>query len=149
MPPAAGGRGRWNGPMSLAPKVVLAKIGLDGHDRGVRILARALRDAGMEVVYLGPWAPIEEVVQAAVQEDAQIVGVSSLAYDHLIVPDMMEQLGAAGWDGRVLVGGVVQAQDIPELEAAGVARVFHPGEALEEVVAAVREFAATVAEARA
>jgi methylmalonyl-CoA mutase C-terminal domain/subunit len=135
--------------VSAGSKVILAKIGLDGHDRGVRVLARALRDAGMEVVYLGPWASIEEVVQAAVQEDAQVVGVSSLAYDHLIVPDLLTQLGAAGWDGRVLVGGVVQAQDLPALEAAGVARVFHPGEPLDEVVAAVGEIAASVEKARA
>jgi len=135
--------------MSPAPKVILAKIGLDGHDRGVRVLARALRDAGMEVVYLGPWAEIQEVVQAAVQEDAQIVGVSSLAYDHLIVPDLMEQLRAAGWDGQVLVGGVVQAQDIPALEEAGVHRIFHPGEPLDEVVEAVAAMARGVAEARA
>jgi methylmalonyl-CoA mutase C-terminal domain/subunit len=123
------------------PKVVLAKIGLDGHDRGLRVLARALRDAGMEIVYLGPWAEVEAVVAAAIQEDARVVGISSLAYDHLLVPDLARRLAEEGWDGRLLVGGVIQEQDIPALTAAGVARVFHPGEPLADVVAAVREAA--------
>jgi methylmalonyl-CoA mutase C-terminal domain/subunit len=116
-------------------RVLLAKIGLDGHDRGVRILARGLREAGMEVIYLGPWATIPEVVSAAVQEDVDVVGISSLAYDHLLVPDLMEQLRAAGFPGEVLVGGTIQGPDIASLEQAGVARVFHPGEPLEEIVA--------------
>ena len=120
-------------------RVVLTKIGLDGHDRGVRVLARALREAGMEVVYLGPWAEIPEVVSAAVQEDADVVGVSSLAYDHLLVPDLMRDLRQAGYDGTVLVGGTIQNEDIPVLEEAGVARVFHPGEPLADIVAFVRE----------
>jgi methylmalonyl-CoA mutase C-terminal domain/subunit len=123
-------------------RVLLTKIGLDGHDRGVRILARGLREAGMEVVYLGPWAEIPEVVSAAVQEDVAVVGVSSLAYDHLLVPDLMEQLRAAGFAGEVLVGGTIQGPDIAALEQAGVARVFHPGEPLEEVVAFVEGCAA-------
>jgi len=119
-------------------RVVLTKIGLDGHDRGVRVLARALREAGMEVVYLGPWAEIPEVVSAAVQEDADVVGVSSLAYDHLLVPDLMRELRGAGYEGTVLVGGTIQNEDIPVLEEAGVARIFHPGEPLAEVVEFVR-----------
>jgi methylmalonyl-CoA mutase, C-terminal domain len=119
-------------------RVVLAKIGLDGHDRGVRVLARAMRDAGMEVIYIGPWASVPEVVATAVQEDADLVGVSSLAYDHLIVPDLVRELRAAGFAGAVVVGGTIQSADVPALEAAGVARVFHPGEPLEDVIAAVR-----------
>jgi methylmalonyl-CoA mutase C-terminal domain/subunit len=113
---------------------VLAKIGLDGHDRGVRVLARALREAGMEIVYLGPWAEIAEVVSAAVQEDADVVGVSSLAYDHLLVPDLMRALDEAGFDGTVVVGGTIQSEDIELLERSGVARVFHPGEPLADIV---------------
>jgi methylmalonyl-CoA mutase, C-terminal domain len=113
---------------------VLTKIGLDGHDRGVRVLARALREAGMEVIYLGPWAEIPEVVAAAVQEDAEIVGISSLAYDHLLVPDLMRDLRAAGYEGEVLVGGTIQSEDMPTLDSAGVGRVFHPGEPLSEIV---------------
>jgi methylmalonyl-CoA mutase, C-terminal domain len=120
-------------------RVVLAKIGLDGHDRGVRVLARALRDAGMEVIYIGPWATAAEVVATAVQEDADVVGISSLAYDHLLVPDLMRSLREAGYEGAVVVGGTFQAADEPALAEAGVARVFHPGEPLDEVIAALRE----------
>jgi methylmalonyl-CoA mutase, C-terminal domain len=127
-------------------RVVVAKIGLDGHDRGVRVLARALRDAGMEVIYIGPWASAAEVVATAVQEDADVVGVSSLAYDHLLVPDLVRDLRAAGYLGAVVVGGTVQSADVPALEAAGVARVFHPGERLEEVIAALRTVAASAKE---
>jgi methylmalonyl-CoA mutase C-terminal domain/subunit len=119
-------------------RVVLTKIGLDGHDRGVRVLARALREAGMEVVYLGPWAEIPEVVSAAVQEDADVVGVSSLAYDHLLVPDLMRDLREAGFEGKVLVGGTIQGEDIPALETSGVARIFHPGEPLTDIVDYIR-----------
>lgn len=92
----------------------------------------------MEVIYLGPWAEIDAVVAAAIQEDVDTVGISSLAYDHLIVPSLVEALRAAGFEGDVLVGGTVQAVDIPALETAGVARVFHPGEPLDDVVEHVR-----------
>jgi methylmalonyl-CoA mutase C-terminal domain/subunit len=126
---------------------VLTKIGLDGHDRGVRVLARALRDAGMEVIYIGPWASPAEVVATAVQEDADLVGISSLAYDHLLVPDLVRDLRSAGYGGGVVVGGTIQSADVPALEAAGVARVFHPGEPLDEVIAALREVAARSREA--
>ena len=102
------------------------------------MLARALRDAGMEIVDLGPWADIPEVVSAAVQEDADVVGVSSLAYDHLLVPDLVAALRAAGFDGTVVVGGTVQEDDIELLETAGVARVFHPGEPLAAIVEFIR-----------
>jgi methylmalonyl-CoA mutase C-terminal domain/subunit len=121
--------------------VLLAKIGLDGHDRGVRVVARALRDAGMEVIYVGPWASVQDVAAVAVQEDAEVVGISSLAYDHLLVPELMAALRAQDWDGAVVVGGIVQAADIPVLESAGVARIFHPGEPLDQIVAFVRSAA--------
>ena len=91
----------------------------------------------MEVIYLGPWAEIGQVVSTAIQEDADVVGVSSLAYDHLLVPDLMKELRTAGYDGHVVVGGTVQSADIATLESAGVARVFHPGEPLEEVIEGV------------
>jgi methylmalonyl-CoA mutase C-terminal domain/subunit len=128
-------------------RVVLAKIGLDGHDRGVRVLVHAMREAGMEVIYLGPWAEIAEVVAAAIQEDADVVGVSSLAYDHLLVPKLVRELRESGFDGDVLVGGTIQAADIPALEEAGVARVFHPGEPLGEITDSIRELVAARREA--
>lgn len=120
------------------PKVLVTKIGLDGHDRGSRVVASFLRDAGMEVVYTPPWQDIPAVVKLAMEEDVDVIGVSSLATDHLIVPKLMRALGAAGLeDIAVIVGGIVPDADEAMLLEAGVARVFHPGSALEEIAAEV------------
>ncbi|MBE0622382.1 MAG: cobalamin B12-binding domain-containing protein [Burkholderiales bacterium] len=120
------------------PKVLVTKIGLDGHDRGSRVVASFLRDAGMEVVYTPPWQDIAAVVKLAMEEDVDVIGVSSLATDHLIVPKLMRALGAAGLeDIAVIVGGIVPDADEAMLLEAGVARVFHPGSALEEIAAEV------------
>ena len=116
------------------PKVLVTKIGLDGHDRGSRVVASYLRDAGMEVVYTPPWQDIPTVVKLAMEEDVDVIGVSSLATDHLIVPKLMQALAAAGLaDIAVIVGGIVPDADEAMLLQAGVARVFHPGSALEEI----------------
>jgi methylmalonyl-CoA mutase C-terminal domain/subunit len=116
------------------PKVLVTKIGLDGHDRGSRVVASFLRDAGMEVVYTPPWQDIAAVVKLALEEDVDVIGVSSLATDHLIVPKLMQALDAAGLaDIAVIVGGIVPDADEAMLRAAGVARVFHPGSALAEI----------------
>ncbi len=116
-------------------RVVVAKPGLDGHDRGAKVIARALRDAGFEVVYTGLHQTPEQVVQTAVQEDADALGLSLLSGAHLtLVPKVMEGLRGAGLDDVVVVvGGIVPDQDIPLLEAAGVARVFTPGSPLEGI----------------
>src|ERR1039457_4118533 len=91
------------------PKVLVTKIGFDGHDRGSRVVASFLRDAGMEVVYTPPWQDIPAVVKLAMEEDVDVIGVSSLATDHLIVPKLMQALSAAGLrDIAVIVGGIVQ-----------------------------------------
>jgi methylmalonyl-CoA mutase C-terminal domain/subunit len=120
------------------PKVLVTKIGLDGHDRGSRVVASHLRDAGMEVVYTQPWQDIPAVVKLAMEEDVDVIGVSSLATDHLIVPKLMQALGAAGLkDIAVIVGGIVPDADEAMLLEAGVARVFHPGSALEEIAAEI------------
>ena len=120
------------------PKVLVTKIGLDGHDRGSRVVASFLRDAGMEVVYTPPWQDIAAVVKLAMEEDVDVIGVSSLATDHLIVPKLMQALGAAGLqDIAVVVGGIVPDADEAMLLAAGVARVFHPGSALDEIAAEI------------
>lgn len=120
------------------PKVLVTKIGLDGHDRGSRVVASFLRDAGMEVVYTPPWQDIPAVVKLAMEEDVDVIGVSSLATDHLIVPKLMLALGAAGLqDIAVIVGGIVPDADEAMLLGAGVARVFHPGSALEEIAAEI------------
>ena len=119
-------------------KVLITKIGLDGHDRGSRVVASFLRDAGMEVVYTPPWQDIAAVVKLALEEDVDVIGVSSIATDHLIVPKLMRALAAAGLqDIAVIVGGIVPDTDEAALLAAGVARVFHPGSALEDIAAEI------------
>lgn len=121
------------------PRVIVTKIGFDGHDRGSRVIAACLRDAGMEVIYTPPWQEIPTVVKLALEEDADVIGVSSLATDHLIVPKLVASLRDAGLaDVQVIVGGIVPPRDEAMLLEGGVARVFHPGTALDEVVAEVR-----------
>jgi len=126
-------------PEQRPPKVIVTKIGFDGHDRGSRVVAAYLRDAGMEVVYTPPWQEIAAVVKLATEEDADVIGLSSLATDHLLVPTLMQALRAAGLDDlRVIVGGIVPPKDERMLLDSGVARVFHPGASLGEIADAVR-----------
>lgn len=121
-------------------RVLVTKIGLDGHDRGSRIVASYLRDAGMEVIYTPPWQSIEAVVNIAIQEDIELIGVSTLATDHLIVPQLMEALDDAGLgDIGVVVGGIVPATEHDLLLAAGIDRIFGPGTTREEIVSCVLE----------
>jgi len=125
------------------PKVIVTKIGFDGHDRGSRLVAAFLRDAGMEVIYTPPWQEVDTVVKLAIEEDAEVIGISSLATDHLLVPRLMAALREAQMqDVQVIVGGIVPADDEKVLLDAGVARVFHPGAALEEIAAEVRQLSA-------
>jgi methylmalonyl-CoA mutase C-terminal domain/subunit len=122
--------------------VLVTKIGLDGHDRGSRIVAAYLRDAGMEVIYTAPWQSIAGVVKLALEEDVDVVGVSSLATDHLLLPKLVAGLREAGIGHvRVVVGGIVPAREEKALLAAGVSRVFHPGSSREEIVAGVSALA--------
>ena len=131
------------------PKVLVTKIGLDGHDRGSRIVAAFLRDAGMEVIYTPPWQEIGQVVRLALEEDVDVVGVSSLSTDHLLMPQLMTALRAAGLDHvQVVVGGIVPDEDEAALREAGVAKVFHPGAARDEIVAEVARLAGTARRAR-
>jgi methylmalonyl-CoA mutase C-terminal domain/subunit len=117
-------------------RVLVAKPGLDGHDRGAKVIARALRDAGMEVIYTPPWQEIAAVVKLATEEDVDVIGISSLATDHLIVPKLMQALREAGLaDAAVIVGGIVPDEDEQMLLEAGVARVFHPGTTIAEIAA--------------
>ncbi len=117
-------------------RVVVAKPGLDGHDRGAKIIARALRDAGMEVIYTGLHQTPEQIVETAIQEDADAVGLSILSGAHMtLVPKVIELLRAqdAG-DVIVTVGGTIPAQDIPELKELGVAAVFTPGAPTQAII---------------
>jgi methylmalonyl-CoA mutase C-terminal domain/subunit len=120
-------------------RVLLAKLGLDGHDRGLKVIARTLRDAGCEVVYLGLRQTPESVVRAAEQEDVAVIGISMHNAGHLTLgPMMVDALDEAGLDIPVIIGGIVPAADIPVLRLAGVFAVLGPGTPLEEVVGTVR-----------
>ena len=121
---------------------MLAKLGLDGHDRGLKVVARILRDAGMEVVYLGLRQSPEAVAGAALQEDADVVGLSMHNASHLtLAPMMVEALRAQGLDTPVVVGGIVPDEDVAPLTEAGVAAILGPGASAAEVVATVRRVA--------
>jgi len=117
-------------------RVLIAKIGLDGHDRGAKVVARALRDAGMEVIYTGIRQTVANVVAASVQEDVDVLGLSFLAGDHLVlVPNVIRKLQEAGrQDLPVVIGGIVLKRHIPGLMKLGVRNVFVPGTPLEEIV---------------
>ncbi len=117
-------------------RVMVAKPGLDGHDRGARIIARAYRDAGFEVVYTGLHQTPEEIVEAAIQEDVDMIGLSSLAGAHrYLFPRTVELLRERGADDIVVCGGgIVPDEDIPTLKKAGIKEVFRPGTALEDIV---------------
>jgi methylmalonyl-CoA mutase C-terminal domain/subunit len=120
-------------------RVLIAKPGLDGHDRGAKVIARGLRDAGMEVIYTGLRQSPEQIVAAAAQEDAEVIGLSILSGAHLpICRRVKELLRERGMESvRVFVGGIIPAQDIPELKRMGVQDVFLPGARTEDVVRAI------------
>ncbi len=121
-------------------RVVVAKPGLDGHDRGAKVIARALRDAGMEVIYTGLRQTPEQIVNAALQEDADAIGLSILSGAHpTILPQLMNLLKEHRMeDVLVVVGGIIPDADIPGLKALGVAEVFQPGASLETIVQFIR-----------
>ncbi|HUO16864.1 MAG TPA: cobalamin B12-binding domain-containing protein [Verrucomicrobiae bacterium] len=121
-------------------RVLVAKPGLDGHDRGAKVIARALRDAGMEVIYTGLRQTPEMIVNASLQEDAQVIGLSILSGAHnAIVPRVMDLLKQNKMDDvLVLVGGIIPDQDIPALKQAGVAAIFQPGTAMDDIVQFIR-----------
>jgi len=131
-------------PSAYPIRVLVAKPGLDGHDRGAKIIARALRDAGMEVIYTGLRQTPEMIVSAALQEDVQVIGLSILSGAHnAIVPRVLELLHEKQMAGvKVVVGGIIPDEDARELERQGVAAVFQPGASLEAIVSAVRHAAA-------
>jgi len=125
-------------------RVVVAKPGLDGHDRGAKIIARALRDAGMEVIYTGLHQTPEQIAETVIQEDADAIGLSILSGAHMtLVPRVVELLRAQGVeDVLITVGGTIPADDVPELKKLGVAEVFTPGASTDEIVDFIRVGAA-------
>jgi methylmalonyl-CoA mutase C-terminal domain/subunit len=122
--------------MAGKTRVVIAKVGLDGHDRGAKVIARALRDAGMEVIYTGLHQTPEQIVETAIQEDADAVGISILSGAHMtLVPRIVELLRERGaGEVLVVVGGTIPAADVAELKELGVAEVFTPGAPTRDIV---------------
>jgi methylmalonyl-CoA mutase C-terminal domain/subunit len=126
-------------------RVLVAKPGLDGHDRGAKVVARALRDAGMEVIYTGLRQTPEMIAQAALQEDVDVIGLSILSGAHMaLAPRVMELLKANGQtDVHVFIGGIVPDEDIPRLKSLGVHGVYGPGASTEDIVRDIRDAAKT------
>jgi methylmalonyl-CoA mutase C-terminal domain/subunit len=122
-------------------RVLVAKPGLDGHDRGAKVVARALRDAGMEVIYTGLRQTPEMIAEAALQEDVDVVGLSILSGAHMaLAPRIMELLKANGQENvKVFIGGIVPDEDIPHLKELGIAGIYGPGASTEDIIRDVRE----------
>ena len=122
-------------------RVIVAKPGLDGHDRGAKVVARALRDAGMEVIYTGLRQTPEMIAEAALQEDVDVVGLSVLSGAHMaLVPRVIELLKANGQEHvKVFVGGIIPDEDVPTLESMGVAGIYGPGTLTDDIVQDVRQ----------
>ena len=121
-------------------RVLLAKPGLDGHDRGIKVVARGLRDAGMEVIYLGIRLTPEQIAEAAIQEDVNVVGLDCLSGAHMVLfpktVELIRQKG--GTDKLVIGGGVIPKKDIPKLQKAGISEIFGPGTAIEDIVSFIK-----------
>jgi len=122
-------------------RVLVAKPGLDGHDRGAKIIARALSDAGMEVVYTGLRRTPDQIVKAALEEDVEFIGLSILSGAHtVLVPRILERMEAEGMDDvRLILGGIIPDDDVEQLKRQGVAEVFQPGASLQKIVDYIRQ----------
>ena len=122
-------------------RIVLAKLGLDGHDRGIKVVARGLRDAGFHVIYAGLWRSIPDVVQTVSDEDAEVLGVSLLSGAHMtLAPKLLEALSAADLkEVKVIFGGIIPAEDIEPLAQLGISRVFGPGTPITDIVTYLNE----------
>ena len=123
-------------------RVLLAKIGQDSHDQGIKVVAAGLRDAGMEVVYTGLWQKTAAVARAAMEEDVDVIGISSLSYEHLLVPKLLDELKGKGSNIPVIVGGVIPPDEAQVIKDAGVAEVFPPGSSIDSIVKYVRKIVA-------
>ncbi len=122
-------------------RVLIAKPGLDGHDRGAKVVARGLRDAGMEVVYLGIHLTPEEIAEAAIQEDVDVVGIDCLSGAHMsLFPKTVNAIrDRGGQDVLIIAGGIIPKQDVPKLEEAGIARIFGPGTPIGDIVSFIND----------
>jgi methylmalonyl-CoA mutase C-terminal domain/subunit len=127
--------------LSRRIRVLIAKPGLDGHDRGVKVVARGLRDAGMEVIYLGLRLTPEQIAEAAIQEDVDVVGVDCLSGAHMaLFPKIVQLIREKGGEDILIIGGgIIPKKDIPELKKAGITRIFGPGTPIDEISKFIRE----------
>lgn len=133
----------------MSVRVLVAKVGLDGHDRGVNVIARLLRDAGMEVIYTGLFQSPESVANTAIDEDVDVVGLSILSGAHLtLVPLVIDELRSRGASVPVVVGGIIPDEDVHALRRAGVAATFGPGSSLEDIVSTLRRLTGAEGTAR-
>ncbi len=134
--------GRGSARRGAVPKVLVSKLGLDGHDRGAKVIARSLAEAGFEVVYLGVHQSVQQVVKAVIEEDASVLAVSILSGAHLeLAKDLLSELNKNGARCRVIFGGIVPPDDIPRLRKMGIFAVLGPGTSLQEAVSIVRSAA--------
>lgn len=123
----------------MSDRILVAKVGLDGHDRGIKVVARTLRDAGFEVIYTGLFQTPEKVAASAVDEDVDAIGLSMLSGAHMtLAPKVVECLRARGSDIPVVVGGIVPERDVPKLKDLGVAAILTPGSSSDDVVTTMR-----------
>jgi len=122
----------------MAIRFLLGKIGTDGHDRGARTIAYALRDAGIEAIYTGPWQTVEAIVETAIQEGVDIIGISTLSGDYFLMPKLMKLLREKGVNVPVVLGGIVPKDAEDMVKQAGVAEVFHPGTSLETIITTIK-----------
>ena len=120
-------------------RVLMTKLGQDGHDRGVKVITSMLRDAGLEVIYTGPWQTPESVTQVAIQEDVDIIGISSLTFDHPLIYNLIGQLKQNGAEIPIIAGGIIPTKDAKELESAGVKKVFHPGSTIDSILEIIND----------
>jgi methylmalonyl-CoA mutase C-terminal domain/subunit len=121
----------------MAIKMLLAKIGIDAHDRGIRVVACALRDQGIEVIYTGPWQTIGSISKAAVEEDVDVVGISTLGGDYVLIPKLLQHFKQEKIDIPIVVGGIIPTDIEEDLKKKGVMAFFHPGTSPESIVAAI------------
>ncbi len=126
-------------------RVLVAKPGLDGHDRGAKVVARALRDAGMEVIYTGIRQTPEMIVEVALQEDVDVIGLSSLSGAHMeLFPEVVEQLKQKGMENVLVVaGGIIPEEDVPSLQQMGIKAIFGPGAPTSEIIDSIRKLVVT------
>ena len=121
----------------MAIRMLLAKIGIDAHDRGIRFIAYTLRDHGMEVIYTGPWQTIDSILKTTLEEDVDIVGISTLGGDYVLMPKLLQRFKKENVDIPIVVGGIIPTDIEESLKEKGVAAFFHPGASPESIVEAI------------